>query len=122
MGLPLTTINRPLNTIGLPHYATPLFSSALPTPPYVSSYAPQKIPPQILHTMKSVDGIGYAALPKELRGKRNLAAKRDVTTNVAGKTGTRRFRSERHKSGDEVKTDALLVVMLDFSITSFSEP
>ncbi|GJJ12243.1 hypothetical protein Clacol_006484 [Clathrus columnatus] len=79
----------PLNSIGLPYYDTPLLSATsrefyqsvpfLPAP---------RIPQQILNSMKTVDFIGYAALPKELRGKRNM---------VLGNTRTRegRFRSSR---------------------------
>jgi hypothetical protein len=34
---------------------------------------PVKIPPQVLASMKLVDGLYYAPLPKELKGKRYVA-------------------------------------------------
>jgi hypothetical protein len=65
----------PLNSIGLPYYETPLLStdtrdlhqtSVIPYPP------PARIPAQVLNTMKTFDFVGYASLPRELRGKRNM--------------------------------------------------
>lgn len=56
--------------------------------------APQKIPPQVLSIMKRVDNVGYANLPKELKGRRNVV--------VAPKKAQARFRSvtmQRHEVG-----------------------
>ncbi|KAF7353663.1 PAN2-PAN3 deadenylation complex catalytic subunit PAN2 [Mycena venus] len=69
------TDSTPLNSIGLPYYESRLLSSW--TPLFVSTAAnyppPAKIPPQILATMKLNDNIAYAALPRELKGRRNMA-------------------------------------------------
>lgn len=80
---------RPLNSVGLPYYDTTLLSAnsresyqSVPFPP-----AP-RIPPQVLNSMRTVDFIGYAALPKELRGKRNM-----VWGNIQAREG--RFRSNK---------------------------
>jgi hypothetical protein len=67
-------IKSPLNSIGMPYYNTLLLSSW--TPQFlprsgILSPPPPKIPPQVLSTMKMNDNIAYAALPKELRGRRN---------------------------------------------------
>ncbi|THV07954.1 hypothetical protein K435DRAFT_815204 [Dendrothele bispora CBS 962.96] len=66
--------STPLNSIGLPHYKTQLLSAWSPQFAMSSVYypPPQKIPPQILGSMKTNDNIAYAALPKELKGKRNM--------------------------------------------------
>ena len=68
---------RPLNAIGMPHYNTLLMSSW--TKAFISSRPkyfppPDVIPPQILSTMKLNDNVAYAAVPKELRGRRNVVA------------------------------------------------
>ncbi|KAF8636661.1 hypothetical protein AX17_003467 [Amanita inopinata Kibby_2008] len=66
--------NTPLNSIGLPYYESELLSSW--TPGFISGLiefpAPVEIPPQILNSMKYNEGIAYAALPRELRGRRNV--------------------------------------------------
>jgi PAB-dependent poly(A)-specific ribonuclease subunit 2 len=46
--------------------------------------------------MKLHDGVGYATLPKELRGKRNMVVK-DVAKRDGG-----RFRSEVGKRREDV--------------------
>ncbi|KDN41342.1 hypothetical protein K437DRAFT_226828 [Tilletiaria anomala UBC 951] len=90
----------PLSSIGLPYYKEPLLSylnydnygldsSALlrPTP---------KLDSAVLATMRVVDGLGYAPLPKQLRGQRNL-----VKTPARGKDrrriGAPLFRSEQER-------------------------
>ncbi|KAG8932918.1 poly(A)-specific ribonuclease [Tulasnella sp. 418] len=73
----------------MPHYSTPLLSgSALLS--IGSSYhpPPAKIPEQVLNSMRSIDFVGYATLPKELRGKRNLAPKEVINKDEG------RFRSK----------------------------
>jgi PAB-dependent poly(A)-specific ribonuclease subunit 2 len=47
---------------------------------------PAKIPEQVLNTMKMNDNVAYAALPKELKGRRNM-----VSSGRQGDHG--RFRS-----------------------------
>ncbi|KAJ6546999.1 ubiquitin carboxyl-terminal hydrolase-domain-containing protein [Mycena capillaripes] len=70
------TDSTPLNSIGLPYYESRLLSSW--TPLFISTPLnyppPAKIPPQILTTMKLNDNIAYAALPRELKGRRNMVS------------------------------------------------
>ncbi|KAH9934990.1 uncharacterized protein B0H18DRAFT_979313 [Fomitopsis serialis] len=67
------TDSTPMNVIGMPYYNEKLLSSW--TPDFISSGLhyppPPKIPQIILNTMKINDNVAYAALPKELRGRRN---------------------------------------------------
>lgn len=74
--------------VGMPHYTTTLLSSWTPLLSVANVYhpPPMKIPSQILSTMKINDNIAYAALPRELKGRRNVAAK-------GPRTDTGRFRS-----------------------------
>ncbi|KAF7970658.1 hypothetical protein HWV62_23300 [Athelia sp. TMB] len=93
------TEKTPLNTIGLPHYDQPLLSSWTPffVPSNMNFPPPAKIPPQILATMKMNDNIAYAALPKELKGRRNMIA--------SGKPGQNaRFRSGKRSQENEPET------------------
>ncbi|KAG9318200.1 ubiquitin carboxyl-terminal hydrolase-domain-containing protein [Chiua virens] len=95
--------STPLNSIGMPYYSTPLLSSW--TPQFLSSTSPSypppaKIPPQILSTMKINDNVAYAALPKELRGRRN----RVVVSNTKDQA---RFRSGKGKRDDDVELEHL---------------
>ena len=82
----------------MPYYMTPLLSSWTPrflsstNPPYPP---PAKIPPQVLSTIKVNDNIAYAALPKELRGRRN----RVVVSTIKDQG---RFRSGKGKRDDDV--------------------
>ncbi|KAI0094078.1 PAB-dependent poly-A-specific ribonuclease subunit PAN2 [Irpex rosettiformis] len=84
------TDSTPLNSIGMPYYDNILLSSW--TSKFMSSNTlyppPPKIPQQILTTMKVNDNVAYAPLPKELRGRRNVA-------HSAPKRSTARFRSGR---------------------------
>lgn len=75
-------LSRPLNAIGMPYYNTLLLSSwTKASTPNRPKYfpPPEVIPPQILNSMKLNDNIAYAAVPKELRGRRNMVSdiKRD---------------------------------------------
>ncbi|KAJ7724179.1 ubiquitin carboxyl-terminal hydrolase-domain-containing protein [Mycena maculata] len=87
--------STPLNSIGLPYYESRLLSSW--TPHFISTPLnyppPPKIPPQILATMKLNDNVAYAALPKELKGRRNL-----VTVGSRSKKG--RFRSGKSRANE----------------------
>ncbi|KAH0830330.1 ubiquitin carboxyl-terminal hydrolase-domain-containing protein [Lanmaoa asiatica] len=97
---PLPEINwldsTPLNSIGMPYYTNPLLSSWTPqflsstNPPYPP---PASIPPQILSTMKINDNVAYAALPKELRGRRNRVV-------VSSTKDQARFRSGKGRWDD----------------------
>jgi PAB-dependent poly(A)-specific ribonuclease subunit 2 len=92
--------SSPLNAIGLPYYDQPLLSSW--TSQFVSNNMyyppPAKIPQQILNTMKTNDNVAYAALPKELKGRRNM-----VFSGRRGDYG--RFRSG--KQTDDVSAEEL---------------
>lgn len=90
------SLHRPLNSIGLPHYKTQLLSAWTPhfsSSRTVSYPPPQKIPTQILNTMKMNDNVAYAPLPKELRGRRNV-----VVTGKRKMGG--RFRSGKSGVGE----------------------
>ncbi|KAH7927078.1 PAB-dependent poly(A)-specific ribonuclease subunit PAN2 [Leucogyrophana mollusca] len=102
------TDETPLNSIGLPHYSSLLLSSWTPQflpPSNIAAHPPPpKIPPQILTTMKTNDNVAYAALPKELRGRRNRAA-------LAGAREAKgRFRSGRRgMDSDDVELETLMI-------------
>lgn len=85
----------PLNTIGMPHYNNLLLSSW--TPHFASHGShyppPPSIPPQISSAIKVNDNVAYAALPKELRGKRNRAV-------VPSTKDQGRFRSGKNRKDD----------------------
>ncbi|PCH38436.1 hypothetical protein WOLCODRAFT_97122 [Wolfiporia cocos MD-104 SS10] len=93
------TDTTPLNVIGMPYYSEPLLSSW--TSDFVSAGLhyppPAKIPQQILSTMKTNDNVAYAALPKELRGRRNVVV-------TASKKSNARFRSGRGRQKSEPET------------------
>jgi hypothetical protein len=82
----------------MPHYSNLLLSSWTPQflSPTTSAYPPPaKIPPQVLSTMKINDNVAYAALPKELRGRRNRAV-------VSSMKDQGRFRSGKGRRDDDV--------------------
>lgn len=85
----------PLNTVGLPFYETPLLSAWTPqlVPSSVVYPPPPKIPPQLLNTMKMKDNVAYAALPRELKGRRNMVA-------VDSQKYNGRFRSGKSRKVD----------------------
>ncbi|CCM05048.1 uncharacterized protein FIBRA_07250 [Fibroporia radiculosa] len=93
------TDSTPLNVIGMPFYHERLlsswsrdfFSHGLHFPP------PPKLPQQILSTMKTNDNVAYAALPKELRGRRNVAV-------TSPKKSEGRFRSGRTRQDVDPET------------------
>jgi hypothetical protein len=83
---------RPLNSVGLPHYNTLLLSSWTPQLESMKvSAAPMKIPQSVLSAIKMNDGIAYAPLPRELKGRRNVIT-------VAAPKDQGRFRSGKQKS------------------------
>lgn len=77
----------------MPHYSTQLLSSWTPALLPEKSYypPPTKVPPQVLSSMKVNEFVGYATLPKELQGRRNV-----VPTGPKKDQG--RFRSGRSRS------------------------
>ena len=60
--------------IGMPYYSEPLLSNLSSTDyaPVTSPFfkPPEPLPESVLSTMRMVDFVGYAAMPKELKGKR----------------------------------------------------
>lgn len=90
----------------MPFYESPLLSAW--TPKFKSSTLnyppPQKIPLQILSTMKTNDNVAYAALPKELKGRRNVVA-------VVPQKNNGRFRSGKSK-GNEVSITLVLAAIV----------
>ncbi|KAF7305131.1 PAN2-PAN3 deadenylation complex catalytic subunit PAN2 [Mycena kentingensis (nom. inval.)] len=89
------TESTPLSSIGLPFYESRLLSSWSPT--FTSGVfehpPPEKIPQQILATMKQNDNVLYANAPKELKGRRNM-----VVATVKSKKG--RFRSGKSRGNE----------------------
>ena len=88
----------------MPYYTNPLLSSWTPqflpstNPPYPP---PAKIPPQILSAIKVNDNVAYAALPKELRGRRNRVV-------VSTTKDQARFRSGKGRRDDDVSLPNVL--------------
>ncbi|KIO23414.1 hypothetical protein M407DRAFT_78054 [Tulasnella calospora MUT 4182] len=97
--LPLVewTDSTPLNMIGMPYYDEALLSGTSAALFNPGTYFPprQKIPEAVLKGMRVHDSIGYAPLPRELRGTRNLAPKEPVLKDEG------RFRSNQHRRGKE---------------------
>ena len=92
LALYILLCSRPLNSIGLPFYNAPLLSSWTPQLESVKvSTAPMKIPQSVLSAMKMNDGIAYAPLPRELKGRRNMIT-------VATPKDQGRFRSGKPRS------------------------
>lgn len=80
----------------MPYYDTPLLSgSAILSTPATYFPPPAKIPEQVLKTMRVHDFVGYAALPKELRGKRNVAPKEPLNKDEG------RFRSNLNRKAEK---------------------
>lgn len=71
---------------------------------------PEPIPTSVLSTMKMVDFIGYATMPKELRGHRNVvkagpgAAKR-MGGKYARRESAPRFRSDKDRDRANAAAD-----------------
>jgi len=93
----------------MPYYNEPLLSNFPPSDyaPVTSPFfnPPEPIPPSILTSMKTVDFVGYATMPRELRGKRYVvsarpgAGKRATSRGLAGlrRDSAPRFRSEKDR-------------------------
>ncbi|KAG8714993.1 poly(A)-specific ribonuclease [Ceratobasidium sp. 423] len=110
------TDETPLSTIGLPYYKTALLSSqlSLAIPHGIQAFPPPaKIPPKVLDTMRTVDFVGYAQLPKDLVGRRNVAPTAQVESG--------RFRSTRttRKASD---VEAVTEHLGDTSISEIPKP
>ncbi|KAH8102953.1 PAB-dependent poly-A-specific ribonuclease subunit PAN2 [Cristinia sonorae] len=83
--------NTPLNSIGMPYYNSHLLSSwsSKFLPRNMLYPPPPKIPQQILNTMKTNDNVAYAALPKELRGRRNVVVLETKKTSGRFRSGNK---------------------------------
>lgn len=71
---------------------------------------PEPIPASVISTMKTVDFVGYAAMPRELRGQRNVvkagpgAAKR-MGGKYARRESAPRFRSDKDRDRANVAAE-----------------
>jgi PAB-dependent poly(A)-specific ribonuclease subunit 2 len=80
------------------------------TSPFYNPPEPQPIPNSVLSTMKMVDFVGYASLPKELRGHRNVvkagpgAAKR-MGGKFARRESAPRFRSDKDRDKADIAAE-----------------
>jgi PAB-dependent poly(A)-specific ribonuclease subunit 2 len=116
----LTRLSRsPLNAIGLPYYDDPLLSNISPCA-YATLSSPllqpsPSIPKSVLSSVRVVDGVGYAPLPKELRGKRNVVCK-SAANNLLFKIGGRdastskdsKRNGQRRESGPRFRSEKKL--------------
>lgn len=68
-----------------------------------------KIPPQILASLKQVDGLAFAQMPRELQGKRNVLS-------VAGTKRQGRFRSDKSRHARVCFVNQLLNKRLIFAV------
>ncbi|KAJ9099926.1 hypothetical protein QFC21_003931 [Naganishia friedmannii] len=124
------TDQTPLNIVGMPYYDTPLLSNfSLAEYATASSpifHPPAKIPTSILSSMRVFSGVGYAVLPKEMQGKRNVVCKSSKANLLVDRRGKfvrgdaaeggdkfggdrresgPRFRSEKSRAGNEAVDD-----------------
>ncbi|PVG02168.1 hypothetical protein CPB86DRAFT_811668 [Serendipita vermifera] len=90
------TDETPLSSIGMPYYTDYLLSSWDKDFQSVPEYypPPMKIPPQIMTSLKKVDELSFASMPRELRGKRNVLPS-------LGPKRQGRFRSDRKRHQGE---------------------
>ncbi|KAN0062546.1 poly(A)-specific ribonuclease [Thecaphora frezii] len=100
----------PLSSIGMPYYSDQLLSyfdyDEFTTDASPLFNPPAKIDPAVISSMRTVDFVGYAPLPRHLRGKRNIIAGRGPGGARASaihrpedrkKIGIPLFRSEKEK-------------------------
>ncbi|PWN52754.1 hypothetical protein IE53DRAFT_366908 [Violaceomyces palustris] len=103
------TTETPLSSIGMPYYSESLLSVFEPEH-YASEASPlfnlpSKIDPSVIANMRLNDFVGYANLPRHLRGRRNVISGRapsrsHATLNRAEdrkRVGLPLFRSEKEK-------------------------
>ena len=83
----------------MPYYSEYLLSSYDKDFQSVPEYypPPTKIPPQVLASLRQVEGVSFAQLPRELQGKRNV-----ISILPPKKQG--RFRSEKSRRTGGVST------------------
>ncbi|KAJ9118311.1 hypothetical protein QFC22_004222 [Naganishia vaughanmartiniae] len=109
----------PLNIVGMPYYDTPLLSNfSLAEYATASSpmfHPPAKIPASVLSSMRVFSGVGYAVLPKEMQGKRNVvckSSKANLLVDRRGKfvrgdaaEGGAKFGADRRESGPRFRSE-----------------
>lgn len=87
----------------LSYYEPPLLPSSAAVPP------PQKIPPQVLSSVRVQEHVQYAILPKELRGRRN------VVKATSRQKPEGRFRSELARRGDNVRAPFFMPLLRELT-------
>lgn len=100
------TTETSLSKVGLPYYDEPLLS-AVSYDDYASSASPLFNPPlkidaAVLNSIRTVDKVSYAPLPRHLRGKRNVitgAGPNGMSAGAAAKMQDRRRPEERRRIG-----------------------
>ncbi|SPO36298.1 related to PAN2 - component of Pab1p-stimulated poly(A) ribonuclease [Pseudozyma flocculosa] len=104
------TTETPLSSVGMPYYSEQLLSyfdyEQYTTDASPLFNPPSKIDPAVISSMRTVDFVGYAPLPRHLRGRRNTITGRGPGGIRASamhrpedrkKVGIPLFRSEREK-------------------------
>lgn len=104
--------NSPLNVIGMPLYTEKLTSNLAPQVYMTQSSPlvrpPPKIPREVLATVRMVDGIGYAPLPREMRGRRNVVCARadaNFLPQLRDAVGARPGDAMRRESGPRFRSE-----------------
>ncbi|KIL69643.1 hypothetical protein M378DRAFT_184057 [Amanita muscaria Koide BX008] len=102
--------DTPLNSVGLSFYDTELLSAWTPhfIPGVTEFPPPQKIPLQIQGTIKFNEGVAYAALPKELRGRRNVVS--SSRRKINGRFRSGKSQQDEHEPETPVYDDAIHVI------------
>uniref|UniRef100_D8PTC9 PAN2-PAN3 deadenylation complex catalytic subunit PAN2 n=1 Tax=Schizophyllum commune (strain H4-8 / FGSC 9210) TaxID=578458 RepID=D8PTC9_SCHCM len=113
--------HTPLNSIGLPYYEEPLLSAWSPRRSTNFYPPPMKIPPQILSALKFNDNVGYAPLPKELKGRRNMTLTTARRTNGRFRSGKARGQVPRIYRRVEIEYSKFGVEDFDFGFYNKTE-
>ena len=100
----------------MPYYSDSLLSNFSPmeyapvTSPFFNP--PEPLPASVLSTMRMVDFVGYAAVPKELKGKRYTVkagpggGKRATDSGQARRNSGPRFRSDKNRYRRSIPLEA----------------
>ncbi|KAI4525371.1 hypothetical protein K525DRAFT_234573 [Schizophyllum commune Loenen D] len=113
--------HTPLNSIGLPYYEEPLLSAWSPRGSTNFYPPPMKIPPQVLSALKFNDNVGYAPLPKELKGRRNMTLTSARRTNGRFRSGKARGQVPRIYRRVEIEYSKFGVEDFDFGFYNKTE-
>lgn len=82
---------------------------------------PEPIPSSVLNTMKMVDFVGYATMPRELRGHRNVVKAGPGAAKRMGGKYARRESAPRFRS-DKDRDRANAAAELDAEVGSLTQP